>query len=142
MAVCTGSCKWFDSTKGYGFITTSDGEEVFVHQSEIYARGFRSLAGGEEVQCVVIEDGTGKKKATNVKGIDGGYVRGDADSVRQQSGRQLGGYNGNGGGGYNGNGGGRRMGNDGMGSNSYRPNNNRMYRNNYGSSGGNSGYYD
>lgn len=136
MAVCTGSCKWFDSTKGYGFITTSEGDEVFVHQSEIHARGFRSLAGGEEVQCVVVEDMNGKKKATNVKGLDGGYVRGDTDSVRQQSNSRQ--FNRNA---YNNNNGRRIVGNN-AGFDSFRQNNNRSFRNNYGSpNGGNNGEY-
>ena len=53
----TGTCKWFDSTKGFGFIEV-DGEEsdIFVHQSEIYATGFRSLADGEKVEFKVSAD--------------------------------------------------------------------------------------
>ena len=56
-ASCTGTCKWFDSSKGFGFIAV-DGEEsdIFVHQSEIYAPGFRSLADGEKVEFKVSAD--------------------------------------------------------------------------------------
>ena len=55
--VVTGSCKWFDSAKGFGFIAV-DGEEsdIFVHQSEIYSPGFRSLADGEKVEFKVSAD--------------------------------------------------------------------------------------
>ena len=56
-ASCTGTCKWFDSSKGFGFIAV-DGEEsdIFVHQSEICAPGFRSLADGEKVEFKVSAD--------------------------------------------------------------------------------------
>lgn len=56
-ASCTGTCKWFDSSKGFGFIAV-DGEEsdIFVHQSEIYSPGFRSLADGEKVEFKVSAD--------------------------------------------------------------------------------------
>ena len=55
--VVSGTCKWFDSSKGFGFIAV-DGEEsdIFVHQSEIYAPGFRSLADGEKVEFKVSAD--------------------------------------------------------------------------------------
>ena len=46
----TGTCKFFDSTKGFGFITTESGEDVFVHQSSIYSQGFRSLMEGEPLE--------------------------------------------------------------------------------------------
>jgi len=76
--VVTGSCKWFDSAKGFGFIAV-DGEEsdIFVHQSEIYSPGFRSLADGEKVEFKVsADDRTGKLRAVEVTGPDGAYVQG------------------------------------------------------------------
>eukprot|EP00962_Isochrysis_galbana_P010852 scaffold3025_cov132-Isochrysis_galbana.AAC.9 len=75
-----GVCKWFDTTKGYGFIAI-DGEDVdiFVHQTDIYAEGFRSLAEGESVEFIVNTDPkTNKLKATEVTGPEGAYVQGAA----------------------------------------------------------------
>ena len=77
-AACTGTCKWFDSSKGFGFIAV-DGEEsdIFVHQSEIYSPGFRSLADGEKVEFKVsADDRTGKLRAVEVTGPEGAYVQG------------------------------------------------------------------
>ena len=73
-----GTCKWFDSVKGYGFITV-DGEEldIFVHQSDIYAPGFRSLNEGEDVEFeVMVDSKTNKYKAIKVTGPEGSYVQG------------------------------------------------------------------
>lgn len=60
-----GKVKWFDSKKGYGFITGEDGKEVFVHYSGIVKDGFRSLNEG---QAVEFELGDGSKgiQAINV----------------------------------------------------------------------------
>ena len=74
-----GTVKFFDSTKGFGFITpTGGGDDIFVHQSAIYARGFRSLAEGEEVEFDIGEDEKrkGKKFALNVTGPNGVFVQG------------------------------------------------------------------
>lgn len=62
----TGTVKWFNDAKGYGFITCEDGTEVFVHHQSIQADGFRSLAEGERVELDVVE---GKKglAAANVR---------------------------------------------------------------------------
>lgn len=71
-----GKCKWFNVEKGYGFIAV-DGEErdIFVHQSDIYAPGFRSLAEGEPLEFrVMTDEKTGKMKAVDVTGPDGAFV--------------------------------------------------------------------
>ena len=61
----TGKVKWFDSKKGYGFITSEDGKEVFVHFSGIVTDGFKSLNEGQKV---AFELGNGAKgeQAVNV----------------------------------------------------------------------------
>jgi CspA family cold shock protein len=45
-----GTVKWFNDAKGFGFITTESGEDVFVHFSAIQSKGFRTLAEGEKVE--------------------------------------------------------------------------------------------
>jgi CspA family cold shock protein len=60
-----GKVKWFNETKGYGFITSEDGVDVFVHYSEIQANGFKTLAEGQEVSFD-IADGPKGPKAVNV----------------------------------------------------------------------------
>ena len=62
-----GTVKWFNDTKGFGFITPSDGgKEVFVHQTDIEAEGHRTLNDGDRVQYEVGESPKGPK-AANVK---------------------------------------------------------------------------
>ncbi len=63
----TGTVKWFNESKGFGFITPDDGsKDVFVHFSAIASEGFRTLAEGQRVTFDV-EDGPKGPQATNVK---------------------------------------------------------------------------
>ena len=73
-----GTCKWFNVVKGFGFIEVDgDAPDVFVHQSDIYAPGFRSLAEGEAVEFkLAVDPNTGKSKAVEVTGPNGAYVQG------------------------------------------------------------------
>lgn len=60
-----GTVKWFNATKGYGFISTEDGEDVFVHYSAIETDGFKTLDEGQEVEFEIV-DGDKGPQATNV----------------------------------------------------------------------------
>lgn len=60
-----GTVKWFNAEKGYGFISRTDGEDVFVHQSAIQATGYRTLQEGQQVRFE-IEAGAKGPKAANV----------------------------------------------------------------------------
>ena len=78
MANQTGTVKWFNSQKGFGFITPdTGGEDLFVHQSAIIADGFRTLGDNEKVSYEVITE-NGKQKAIKVTSPDGGVVKGDS----------------------------------------------------------------
>jgi len=59
-----GTVKWFSEEKGYGFISREDGEDVFVHYSEIQGDGFRTLREGEKVEFEIAQ---GKKGLQAVK---------------------------------------------------------------------------
>jgi cold shock protein len=60
-----GTVKWFNDSKGFGFITIDDGNEAFVHHSSIQGNGFKSLAEGDRVSFDT-EKGPKGPKAINV----------------------------------------------------------------------------
>lgn len=60
-----GTVKWFNAKKGYGFISTEEGNDVFVHHSDIRMEGFRTLQEGQEVEFEVA-DGPKGVHARNV----------------------------------------------------------------------------
>ncbi|HUS92610.1 MAG TPA: cold shock domain-containing protein [Phycisphaerae bacterium] len=62
----TGTVKWFDSAKGYGFITSDDGTDLFVHYKDLDGDGFRSLEAGQAVEFEVAQGNKGPK-AANVR---------------------------------------------------------------------------
>lgn len=68
----TGSVKWFNASKGYGFLTSDDGgEDIFVHFSAINVDGFKTLKDGTKVSFDVENDEkTGKLRATNVTPVE------------------------------------------------------------------------
>lgn len=64
-----GTVKWFNATKGYGFITPDDGgDDLFVHQSQIQAQGYRQLTEGQRVEFDITEGQKGKQ-ASNVRSL-------------------------------------------------------------------------
>lgn len=64
----TGTVKWFNDTKGFGFIAPDDGgKDVFVHQTSIQADGFRSLSEGDKVEFELVKDSKGHKATRVVK---------------------------------------------------------------------------
>lgn len=62
-----GTVKWFNDSKGYGFIERPEGEDVFVHFSAIEAEGFRTLSEGEVVEFEILESETGQQAAHVVR---------------------------------------------------------------------------
>jgi cold shock protein len=66
--MATGKVKWFDDNKGFGFIEQENGEDVFVHYSEIQDEGFKSLAEGQAVQFEVTQGPKGPQAKNVTKG--------------------------------------------------------------------------
>ncbi|HHZ89811.1 TPA: cold-shock protein [Candidatus Poribacteria bacterium] len=67
METKTGSVKWFNDAKGYGFITTDENEDVFVHHSEIQGLGFKSLEEDQRVEFTVETTDKGLQAKSVVK---------------------------------------------------------------------------
>ncbi|MFQ6113019.1 MAG: cold-shock protein [bacterium] len=65
----TGTVKWFNNSKGYGFISRDEGDDVFVHFKAIVGEGYRTLNEGDRVQFEV-EQGPKGLQATNVSKIE------------------------------------------------------------------------
>ena len=63
--MATGTVKWFNREKGYGFITSDTGEEIFVHHTAINQQGFRSLEEGDKVTFEMVKGQKGPQ-ASNV----------------------------------------------------------------------------
>jgi len=64
-----GTVKWFNADKGYGFIEREDGDDLFVHFSEIQSDGFKTLDEGQAVSFTEATGQNGKKQATQVRAI-------------------------------------------------------------------------
>ena len=64
-----GTVKWFNETKGFGFIRVEGGKDVFVHHTDIQADGFRTLTEGQRVEFEVA-DGPKGPKATSVRPVN------------------------------------------------------------------------
>jgi CspA family cold shock protein len=64
-----GTVKWFNADKGYGFISREDGDDLFVHFSEIQGDGFKSLDEGQKVSFEETTGQNGKQQATKVSAI-------------------------------------------------------------------------
>jgi CspA family cold shock protein len=105
----TGTVKWFNNDKGFGFIAPEDGsKDVFVHHTAIQGSGYKSLDEGEKVEFDVAQGQKGPQ-AENVTRLGGGTPGGGGGGSRGGGGGYGGGGGGygGGGGGYGGGGGGR-----------------------------------
>lgn len=65
--MATGTVKWFNDQKGFGFISQENGQDVFVHQTSIQTEGFRTLAEGDKVEFEIVKDNKGYKASNVVK---------------------------------------------------------------------------
>ena len=65
--MATGTVKWFNADKGYGFITVDNGDEVFAHFSEIQSDGFKTLEEGQKVEFEITQGMRGPQASHIVK---------------------------------------------------------------------------
>ncbi len=65
--MATGKIKWFNAEKGYGFITTDEGKDVFVHYSAIQSEGFKTLDEGAKVSFDITDSDRGPQASNVVK---------------------------------------------------------------------------
>ncbi len=63
----SGTVKWFNDSKGYGFISVDNGEDIFVHHTAIEGEGFKSLAEGDKVEFEIVQGQKGNKAEKVVK---------------------------------------------------------------------------
>ena len=68
MSTTTGTVKWFNDAKGFGFIEQENGPDVFAHHSNINGTGFKSLAEGQKVECTVTQGQKGPQ-ADNITAV-------------------------------------------------------------------------
>jgi cold shock protein len=80
--VATGTVKWFNAEKGYGFISQSDGADVFVHHTAIQMNGYRSLEEGQHVEFDV-QEGQKGLQAANVRPAGAAQGGGGDQSPRE-----------------------------------------------------------
>jgi CspA family cold shock protein len=66
----TGSIKWFNASKGYGFIERADGPDVFVHFSAIESEGFKTLNEGQKVEFTIEQGPKGLQAANVIKLVE------------------------------------------------------------------------
>ena len=65
--MAAGKVKWFNDSKGFGFIEADDGTDVFVHHNDIQGQGFKSLSEGEAVTFEIVQGEKGPRASNVVK---------------------------------------------------------------------------
>ena len=65
--MAVGKVKWFNAEKGFGFITSEEGKDIFVHFSAIQDEGFKTLNEGQDVEFEIVEGARGPQAANVIK---------------------------------------------------------------------------